>query len=269
MSRQISRHFDTQGHVSGLLFCSLLGAAIGVLWAIIQFAPAVWLRQPVLSLSTGHLLLDDCVGNVWGGSAIVLLKGGPDSQDVVRLPGRLNWNVGFHQDSVELALQADCCTALPQILRFSPLLNGWRATFLASESTWPLSVLEGLGTPWNSVRLRGGLQVNSHGISFASTSVGVAVTGSMDLQANRLSSALSGNAPIGSYRIDLQGGAVPRMQLETLEGDLQMSGQGRWSSTSLRMDLQVENHAPQRIELSNMLRFLGLRDGATHFSLPA
>ena len=67
---------------------------------------------------------------------------------------------------------------------------------------------------------------------------------------------------MGSYRIALQGGPSPSLELRTLEGSLQLSGQGQWVGRRLRFN-GVASAAPDRVEaLSNLLNILGRRDGA-------
>ena len=67
---------------------------------------------------------------------------------------------------------------------------------------------------------------------------------------------------MGSYRFTLLGGPSPSLELTTLEGSLQLSGQGQWVGQRLRFK-GVASAAPDRVEaLSNLLNILGRRDGA-------
>jgi general secretion pathway protein N len=67
---------------------------------------------------------------------------------------------------------------------------------------------------------------------------------------------------MGSYRIILLGGATPSLQLETLDGSLQLSGTGQWVGAKFRFD-GVASAAPERLDaLSNLLNIIGRRDGA-------
>lgn len=192
-----------------------------------------------------------------------MLRGSAASNDHARLPGRLHWRVALHLDAVDLALRADCCNAQAQRVQFSPLADGWRATLLPSEFSWPLDILEGLGTPWNTLHLRGTLRFSSPGISLSSRSRVLALTGSMALRASQLRSPLSGVDPFGSYGIDLQGGPVPTLQIQTFEGPLKLSGQGHWSDAKMHILMQTDSNF-----LAEVLRFFGLLDGVFNFAMP-
>jgi general secretion pathway protein N len=67
---------------------------------------------------------------------------------------------------------------------------------------------------------------------------------------------------MGSYRIILQGGQTPTLQLDTLEGSLDLSGRGSWVGSRLRFT-GVATAAPERESaLSNLLNIIGRRSGA-------
>ncbi len=52
------------------------------------------------------------------------------------------------------------------------------------------------------------------------------------------------------------------LQLDTLEGPLQLSGHGQWAGTRFRFEGEA-SAAPQRLDaLSNLLNIIGRRDGA-------
>jgi general secretion pathway protein N len=68
---------------------------------------------------------------------------------------------------------------------------------------------------------------------------------------------------MGSYRITLAGGAPPAVQLDTLEGSLQLSGNGQWVGSRLRFS-GVASTAPERQDaLANLLNIIGRRSGAS------
>ena len=86
--------------------------------------------------------------------------------------------------------------------------------------------------------------------------------GRVQFAATQMSSRLSTIAPMGSYRLTLQGGAPTRIALATLEGSLQLSGEGQWVGQRLRFEGEA-SASPDRVEaLSNLLNILGRRDGA-------
>jgi general secretion pathway protein N len=66
---------------------------------------------------------------------------------------------------------------------------------------------------------------------------------------------------MGSYRLQLLGGAQPGLALSTLEGELQLSGTGQWLGNRLRFE-GVASAAPQRLDaLGNLLNIIGRREG--------
>ena len=131
-----------------------------------------------------------------------------------------------------------------------------------SQSQWPASLLVGLGTPWNTVQAQGQLSASTQGFTVDIGPTGMVQNGRVQLDALNISSRLSTLSPMGSYRIALQGGSAPTIELSTLEGSLQLSGQGQWVGRRLRFN-GVASAAPDRVEaLSNLLNILGRRDGA-------
>jgi general secretion pathway protein N len=69
------------------------GAALGIVSAVIAFAPARWLADAVAQASGGQLLLLQPRGTVWTGSAQLVLTGGNASNDRTALPGRVDWRL--------------------------------------------------------------------------------------------------------------------------------------------------------------------------------
>ena len=246
-----------------------LGAISGLLLGVSLFAPAVWLYPVIRDWTNGHVLLENCEGTVWQGSARLILAGGAGSHDAAVLPGRVQWNVTLHRDFAEMAFHADCCTTDAQRLRIFPSLQSWTATLLPAESTWPSTVLAGFGAPWNSVQLDGALHLTSPGLSLTSTASRFTLAGAMTLQAIDMRSRLSGTLPMGTYQLDLRGGLRPVLQLNTVQGSLQLNGSGFWSGSRLHMQVMGKSNDSQRTELTDLLNFLGQHEGMLSFDIPA
>jgi general secretion pathway protein N len=88
------------------------------------------------------------------------------------------------------------------------------------------------------------------------------LSGRVQVDALQMSSRLSTLSPMGSYRITVQGGPEPSLQLATLNGSLQLSGQGQWIAQRLRFN-GIASAEPNRVEaLANLLNIVGRRDGA-------
>jgi general secretion pathway protein N len=130
------------------------------------------------------------------------------------------------------------------------------------QTQWPAALLAGLGTPWNTLKFEGDLLLSTQGLSIEWIEGRLAVAGRAELRAQRISSRLSTLRPMGSYRVTVLGGPTPALQLETLEGALQLTGSGQWVGSRLRFS-GTATAAPDREEaLANLLNIIGRRNGA-------
>jgi general secretion pathway protein N len=241
---------------------ALAGLALGAFAALVLSAPAQWLASAVQRASRGHLQLADARGSIWNGSARLTLTGGEGSADAATLPGRVAWHLRPQWLGARIQLQADCCATQP--LPLSAQWHWGRVTLQVGDgrSQWPAALLAGLGTPWNTLQPEGELQLATQGLSVEWSAGRLALAGRAEIVAQRMSSRLSTLRPMGSYRITVQGGTTPSLLLETLEGSLQLTGQGQWVGSRLRFS-GVAQAAPEReAALANLLNIIGRRSGA-------
>lgn len=242
---------------------AVAGLALGVVGATVLFAPARWLAAAVQQSSGQQLTLPGAQGSVWQGSAQMVLSGGEGSANSVSLPGHISWHIRPVWAGLEIDVSADCCT--PRPLQVRAIALGWsgvRVTLGDGQSQWPASLLAGLGTPWNTVQAQGRLAASTQDFAVEWSQGRLNLSGRVQLDALQVSSRLSTLSPMGSYRFTLQGGPSPSLELTTLEGSLQLTGQGQWVGQRLRFT-GVASAAPDRVEaLSNLLNILGRRDGA-------
>ena len=240
---------------------ALAGALPGLLCAIVLFAPARWLTGAVQRATEGRVLLSDARGTVWNGSAQLLLTGGAGSTDAVALPTRLDWRLRPRWNGVFAELTSACCTPQPVAVRTQWRWGGTHVTFANAQTRWPAGLLAGLGTPWNTLQFDGDLVLATHELSVEWVQGRLAIAGRAELTAQRLSSRLSTLRPMGSYRVTVLGGSAPTLQLDTLEGSLQLSGTGQWVGSRLHFS-GVASAAPERENaLSNLLNIIGRRSG--------
>lgn len=239
------------------------GALTGLLLALLLFAPARWLAALVRQASGERITLLAPRGSFWQGSAQLVLSGGPGSRDQAALPGYVAWRIRPAWSGMTLQLSAECCT--PQALRLGVMPVGWGGVRLAladGQSSWPAGLLAGLGTPWNTIQVQGQLVASSTGFQAEWLQGRLSLAGRVQLDAMQISSRLSTLQPMGSYRVTLQGGPGATLQLETLNGSLQLSGQGQWLGQRLHFD-GVASATPESVEaLSNLLNIIGRRNGA-------
>lgn len=243
------------------------GLAIGALAALLLQAPASWLARALADLSNGHLLIADSRGTIWNGSGELVLTGGRGSRDASRLPGRAHWQLGWQGGAPELRLRLDCCSSGLLPLRIEPGLARLRIALPDRAEPLlrlPAAWLGGLGTPWNTLQLGGQLRLASRGFQLERHAGRWLTRGELDLELSNLGSRLSTLAPLGSYRLQLQSQAdgLARLQLTTLDGALQLQGEGMvGAGTKSRFNGEARAAAGREAVLNNLLNIIGRRQG--------
>ncbi|WP_457350057.1 type II secretion system protein N [Roseateles sp. P5_D6] len=246
------------------------GALIGILAALIVFAPASWLARALASASNDHLLIVDTRGSVWNGSGVLVLTGGSGSRDASALPGRLYWRMAVKGLGLQLAARQDCCINGDLLLGVKPGLGRMEIS-VDNQTDWlarlPAGLLAGLGTPWNTLQLGGSLRLSARELRLESVQGRWRQFGELQLDLLNLSSRVSTVAPLGSYRFtvtaDTANPGVSTLRLSTLEGALQLSGVGTLNSGGKSRFTGEAGAAPGREEaLNNLLNIIGRRQGA-------
>lgn len=245
-----------------------VGACLGLLLALVLFAPARWLGSALFQLSGGQIQLANERGTVWEGHADLLLTGGEGSRSVSALPQGVGWRLGprWREGGPALAasLSLACCATQPLDLWVRPGLNGARVQIGSHESQWPAVLLAGLGTPWNTLRPEGQLQLRTDGLRIDSLDGRMRLQGQLDVDALDMSSRVSTLKPLGSYRVALQStsdGQGLTLDLSTLDGSLELSGQGQWVNGRLRFSGFAQAQAGREAALENLLNIIGRRQG--------
>jgi general secretion pathway protein N len=248
---------------------AIFGAVLGALIALIAFAPAAWLARAVASASSEHVLLADARGTVWSGSAVTILTGGPGSRDASALPGRLEWTLGLNGLALELRLRQACCLTGTPALRVRPGFGRLSITVVPSGSSigqWPSAWLGGLGTPWNTMQLGGTVRLASPGLTLESAQGRWRVDGRAEVELVDVSSRLSTLETLGSYRLtisgDPAGSGSAQLNLSTLQGALQLSGNGTLGPGGVRFRGEARAESGEEAALANLLNIIGRRDGA-------
>ena len=237
------------------------GALLGVLLALVLFAPARWLADVIYHTSGQRIVLAEPRGTLWQGSAQLLLSGGAGSQDIAALPDRVQWTLRPALTGLRLSVLAVCCTPEALQLRLLPRLSGLRVDLADAQSQWPAAVLAGLGTPWNTLQPSGHLNLQTRAFSAEWKAGRLQVSGSAELEARDMSSRLSTLRPMGSYRLRLEGGPAVGLKLETIEGSLQLTGSGQWAGSRLRFSGEASAAPEREAALANFLNIIGRRSG--------
>ncbi|RMX03079.1 type II secretion system protein N [Corticibacter populi] len=245
----------------GLRRWAVLGALLGMLLALLLFAPARWLAAAVAAASGQQVLLQDARGTVWNGTAQLVLSGGTGSRDQMVLPGHLDWRIRPAWLGADVHLLPDCCASAPLAAR---LRLGWQRVAVTVEdhaSQWPASLLQGLGAPWNTLQLDGTLTLQLRQFGWQSVQGRDLLRGTAELSLRNASSSLTTIRPMGSYRLIMRGAETVELTLSTDAGPLQLSGSGQWQGGRLRFAGEA-SAAPEHLPaLSNLLSLLGRRDG--------
>lgn len=248
---------------------AIAAALLGLLLALLLFAPARWLADALGDASSGQVQLVNARGSVWNGQADLLLTGGEGSRSQSALPQGLSWRLrpAWHEGgpALAIALRAPCCTPQPVHLRLRPGFGGSLISVAAFDSRWPAELLSGLGTPWNTLRLQGQLALRSDGFSLALAKGRTRMAGGLDVDAVEVASRLANIRPLGSYRATLRadgGGESARLDLQTLNGALLLQGSGQWVGGRLRFAGDAQAAPGSEEALSNLLNIVGRRDGS-------
>ena len=255
---------------------AVAGAVLGGAVSLLAFAPASWLAGGLASASRGHVLLADTQGSIWSGSGVLVLTGGADSRDAARLPDRLEWRLRPSWDGFHIEARQPCCIRDTLNLALHPGLG--RFTLVLADTSaagapdaawlarWPAGLLSGLGTPWNTLQPAGSLRLASQGFAVEWAQGRWRQRGSLQLELLDLSSRVSTVAPLGSYRLTLAAApgqeGVSALQLQTLGGALQLSGQGSLSAGRARFSGEAQAAPDQQAGLDNLLNIIGRRHGS-------
>lgn len=248
----------------------VLGAILGLLVALVAFAPARWLTAAVNDATDQRLLLADARGTVWQGSAQMVLTAGPQSRTASALPGRFRWQLGIGRSGLALRAQQDCCIDGELLLRVVPGVGRVRFEVPPGASEllgrWPASWLIGLGTPWNTLQPSGTLALSTPGLSLERVQGRWRFDGSATLELQQMASRVSTLDTLGSWRVVVRGrgaeGDAATLQLSTLSGPLLLSGSGQWAGSKLRFNGEARAEPGSEVVLSNLLNIIGRRQGA-------
>lgn len=248
---------------------AIAGTVVGVLAALLLFAPAAWLAGSVASATGQRLLLADARGTIWNGSAVAVLTGGEGSRDATSLPGRLGWTLRPKGLGLELQLQHACCLNGNVAVQVRPGFGRIAYTLVPTGGwvgQWPAALLGGLGTPFNTMELGGTVRLESKGLKVESVQGRWIVDGQADFNIVEASSRLSTLESLGSYRMSISGDAAnPGLSLLTLvtdNGPLQLSGNGTWGPAGVHFRGEARAAAVEETTLSNLLNIIGRRQGA-------
>lgn len=247
---------------------SLLLAPLVVASVIVMAAPASWADAGLASATQGRARLALAQGSLWSGQGqLVLVNPSANVAQTLQglaVPGQLRWKVSawaLLTGKIEAWVDGD---AFEQPVRLTGSvfdLQGAGLRGSAGSLRLPSVELGALGSPWNTFQ-----PVAAVAVQWESFQAGArGFDGQVRIDLTNTGSVLSPVNPLGSYRITIRGvGATAQLELTTLQGDLQLQGNGTWTQQQgLRMTAVAQPSVSQKARLQSLLALLGRRDGDT------
>jgi general secretion pathway protein N len=169
------------------------------------------------------------------------------------------WSEPF---TLALEVKTACCLEPDFVITLKPQGLGVLITPPSAAVKLPAQWLDGLGSPWNTLQLKGSLSVLSHQFELLLSTTPPQITGGVELRINQLSSRLSTVKPLGSYRVLFNSQSTPQIELSSLaESRLLLSGRGQWHNGRVQFEGLADTAPSDEETLSNLLNVLGQRSG--------
>ena len=232
---------------------------------LVVLLPAGWLSWGIARLSDNRVFLDDEHGTIWRGSGhlfVRIAKGA--AQDL----GLTEWRL----DTLQLLLlraQVQLRTNGPQSDMFATLrATPWGLSLNDTRLSASAELASSFYGPASLFAPQGLLRMRTDRLAFGRGGL----QGDAELYWDQAGSALSSVQPLGNYRLNVAAkGKEAALQLVTVDGPLDLSGQGRWQVIGDgRLQLTGIAQAKQQVsELQPLLRVMG-RDvggGRTAFTV--
>jgi len=239
----------------------LLGFGLGVYaLVLIATAPATLIDAVMQQATAGKLRLAEAHGTIWSGAGLLDIR---DSNRRDGIAKSVAWRV---LPSYLVLGQLRCEVALDQATRRFPVaISLHRVELSDADIALPAAAL-GLGEPKLApLGLTGDVLLHIARLSIGRDTV----QGNATLQWKAAGSTFAPVSPLGDYelRFDADGGAV-RATLRTLQGPLQLEGQGSWTRGSNPTFRGAARVPPQYLQqLAPLLRMIAVERGAGNFDL--
>ena len=231
-------------------------AALGVsLYVIFLLAtlPAAWLAWAINKYSNGALILSQPTGSVWRGSAELLSRYPPSQAQAL---GRTEWRINpLWLAAGRVRIKAQTLGSRIQgrgLVQLTPGTVRLQETRLAI----PASLASQFYAPASLASLKGNFSIDISDLRLDNDGL----QGQVEVRWLDAGSALSPVQPLGDYRVTLVGkGKTANINLNTVSGDLELSGRGIWNVTG-NGQVRFNGTASPRNrakELEPMLKLLG------------
>lgn len=225
-------HPRDQATVLKPVYCSL-GALLLMLFMLIALVygiPAAWVAQHLAGASGGRLQLVRVSGLWHRGSAIVVISSGQGGSDAAHWQQRVHWDLKQKQWPGIWALRITWPELGPPLyITLGVGLSSWQVNSAPWRGAIPLTVLAGLGAPFNTLALEGAARISMSELRYSSSPEAKPVTVSnVEIAIARLRSALAQGVVLGDYvvrgNMHAAGGTF---ELRTVQGMLLLDGIGQ------------------------------------------
>ena len=236
----------------------LLAGILTIGGTVLAFFPAAKLAQPLEAVTQGRLTLLDAAGTIWRGSAILAAAPRANEAAAALFPGRFSWKLSPLVLLGRVNLQLENPVVLAQPVALKGGLSEWRLD--AGVLALPVDGLTALGAPFNTLDLRGKMRLSWQPLQLVRQGGAGGVNGLMQLEMDGMASRLYPLKSLGSYRMNADWrGQEALLTLETVQGPLLLSGEGRINNGHFRFSGKAEAEAGQDEALANLLNLLGRR----------
>lgn len=222
------------------------------------FFPATWIAAIVEDRTDGRIVLGDPQGTLWNGSATLGAAAGRNDPAGQLLPGRFSWRLSPMVLLGQVNAQIDNAETLLQPVRVTGNWQQWRV----SPSSIDMSAerLVSLGAPLNTLQPSGSMRLAWETMQLRRAGNAVNVTGKTTLTMNDIASRLSPIRPLGDYLMTFNWqGQRAKVDLETINGPLLLSGNGTITNGRLRFSGTAQAAQGYEERLANLLNLLGQR----------
>jgi general secretion pathway protein N len=239
-----------------------IGLILVIAFVVLMQMPAQWAAKIVNSQVDCRVLLTQAQGSIWDGSvAIGFSERAPGEAACKPVLGSTSRIIYKTQCFLGLGKEPLGChsqlffPALANPLRLSWDLGGVKVD--GGEIALPANILEGLGSPWTTLRPRGDIQMRWSDLQFGSIQ-----RGDIHFIISDVSSPVSPVKPLGSYDLKLNlvnDGNV--WKLSTSNGPLILSGEGAMHDGKVQFS-GVATADPEMFDsLVGLLSLLGKKEG--------
>lgn len=227
---------------------------------LIVTAPATLIDARLQHVTDGRLRLTEARGTLWSGSGQIEIR---DATRRTGLAKNIAWRVlpaYLLRGELRAELELDQAAK-----RFPVTLSVSRIELADAELNLPAAAL-GLAVPKLApLGLTGEVLLRIARLSLERN----ALRGNATLQWHAAGSSFAPVSPLGDYELRLEGeGAAVRASLSTLQGPLQLDGQGSWASGTNPVLRATARVPPQHLQqLAPLLRLIAIERGQGRFEL--